>query len=491
MKSISRMEGNQGSNGAKRPRITGLTESFVAPRLSIEERIAAGKSLRAKVPRSTHAELALADNRDPTGIILEQAKSRVPELVPIRHARMLTSPFAFLRGAAAVMAADLAHTRSTGVRVQACGDMHVSNFGVFASAERNIVFAINDFDETHPGPWEWDLKRLASSAYVAARFIGADRSDRETAARATVKGYQRWMHQYAWMGNLAVWYATIDMEAVCKVLSSEARAGAKAIVAKAQRRNHLQVLDKMTDLIDDQRRIIEQRPFVVRATHTWRGRPIQEALGDFLEAYLGSLPHDRRQLLERYRIIDVAHKIVGVGSVGTRCWLILLCGAAEDDPLFLQVKEAQPSVLAAYFPIKPAYSNDGHRVVVGQRLIQGSPDIFLGWGDIGGVHFYVRQLRDVKGGLQLEPGKNKPSNFIEYCGVCGWALALAHAKSGDAAMISGYIGKSNVLEDALATFAARYSDVTERDHAAMAKQARAGRIKVAAKKGLSRAKVYE
>jgi len=476
------MKATQGSNAAQRRRIARITQSFVAPRLSVEERIAAGKSLRAKVPRSAHAELARADNRDPIGIILAQAKSRVAQLVPIRHARMLASPFAFLRGAAAVMAADLAPTPSTGLRVQACGDMHVSNFGVFASAERNVVFSINDFDETQPGPWEWDLKRLASSAYVAARFIGADRSDQEAAARATVASYRGWMRKYAWMGNLATWYATIDMDAVFKTLSSDARARAKAILAKAQKRNHLQVLDKMTDLIDDQRRIVEQRPFVVRTTHTWKGRPIEEALGLFLEAYLSSLTHDRRQLLERYRIIDVAHKIVGVGSVGTRCWVILLRGTGEDDPLFLQVKEAQPSVLAAYFPVKPAYSNDGHRVVVGQHLIQGSPDIFLGWGEVDGVHFYVRQLRDVKGGVEFEPGKNKPSTFIEYCGLCGWALALAHAKSGDAAMISGYIGKSDALEDALATFAARYADVTERDHAAMAKQARAGRIKVAAKK---------
>jgi len=482
MNSVSKMEAKRGSNTKGHRHIARLTASFVAPRLSVEERIAAGKTLRAKVPRSAHAELALATNRDPIGIILGQAKARVKELVPIRHARMLTSPFAFLRGAAAVMTADLAPTPSTGLRVQACGDMHVSNFGVFASAERNVVFAINDFDETQPGPWEWDLKRLASSAYVATRFIGAGRSDREAAARATVASYRRWMRKYARMGNLATWYATIAMDAVFKALSSDARARAKAILAKAQKRNHLQVLDKMTDLIDDQRRIVEQRPFVVRTTHTWRGRPVEEALGLFLEAYLSSLTLDRRQLLERYRIIDVAHKIVGVGSVGTSCWVILLRGADEDDPLFLQVKEAQPSVLAAYFPVKPAYSNDGHRVVVGQHLIQGSPDIFLGWGEVDGVHFYVRQLRDVKGGVEFEPGKNKPSTFIEYCGLCGWALALAHAKSGDAAMISGYIGKSDALEDALATFAARYSDVTERDHAAMAKQARAGRIKVAAKK---------
>ncbi|HTN70589.1 MAG TPA: DUF2252 domain-containing protein [Methylomirabilota bacterium] len=482
MNSVSQMKAKRGSNTKGHRRIARLTESFVAPRLSVEERIAVGKTLRAKVPRSRHAELTLASNRDPIGIILEQAKSRIKELVPIRHARMLASPFAFLRGAAAVMAADLAPTPSTGLRVQACGDMHVSNFGVFASAERNVVFSINDFDETQPGPWEWDLKRLASSAYVAARFIGAGRSDREAAARATAASYRRWMRKYAWMGNLATWYATIDMDDVFRALSSDARARAKAILAKAQKRNHLQVLDKMTDLIDDQRRIIEQRPFVVRTTHTWKGRPVEEALGLFLEAYLDSLPHDRRQLLERYRIIDVAHKIVGVGSVGTRCWVILLRGAGEDDPLFLQVKEAQPSVLARYFPVKPAYSNHGHRVVVGQHLIQGSPDIFLGWGEVDGVHFYVRQLRDMKGGTEIEPGKSKPANLIEYCGLCGWALALAHAKSGDAAAISGYIGKSDALEDALATFAARYADVTERDHAAMAKQARAGRIKVAAKK---------
>jgi uncharacterized protein (DUF2252 family) len=415
-------------------------------------------------------------------ILLAQAATRMPQLVPVRHARMLQSPFAFLRGSAAVMAADLAPSPATGLQVQACGDMHVANFGVFASAERQLVFAINDFDETQPGPWEWDLKRLAASAYVAANHLACDRSGREAAARAAVESYRSRMRRYAAMGQLEVWYDTIHSDRLLDSLPPAMRGSADALLDKARKRTHMQVLDKMTDLVDDQHRIIEQHPFIVRASVTSMGRPVDEAIGHCLAHYLASLAPERRLLLSRYRVLDAAQKVVGVGSVGTRCWVVLMQGRDWDDPLFLQLKEAQPSVLEAYAgcaAAPDAPTNHGERVVRGQRLIQGSPDIFLGWGEIDGVHFYIRQLRDMKGGIELEPGQTSPAGFVEYCRLCGWALALAHAKSGDAAMIGGYLGKSDVFDDALVAFAAAYAAQTEADHERFAAAAKAGLVDVA------------
>jgi uncharacterized protein (DUF2252 family) len=456
-----------------------LAKSFTADRPTVKERYATGKALRAAIPRASHERFERsANNQDPVAIIEAQAKTRLQELVPVRHARMLTSPFAFLRGTAAVMAADLAATADTGLRVQACGDAHVSNFGVFASAERSLVFAINDFDETLPGAWEWDVKRLAASATVAARFLNGDKTDQQAATRAVVKSYRQHMHDYAEMGHLDTWYATMSAECVLAALSPKARARAQAVMEKATGRTHLQVLDKMTDLVNDQHRIVEQAPYIVHETHTEQGRPITDALGLFLASYMESLSYDRRQLLSRYQVIDVARKVVGVGSVGTRCWVILLRGVDAGDPLFLQVKEAQTSVLAPYFKDPLPYADEGRRVVVGQRLIQGSPDILLGWGQLDGIHFYVRQLRDMKGGVELMPGKTKLSNFNEYCGLCGWALALAHAKSGDAAMIAGYVGKSDEMDAAMARFSARCADQNERDFEAFQLAARKGRIAV-------------
>ncbi len=453
---------------------------LMARQPSLEERMDAGKALRERVPRASHSEFTRHRSVDPLRILREQAKTRIPQLVPVRHARMLQSPFAFLRGSAAVMAADLASTPQTGLQVELCGDMHVSNFGVFASAERKLVFAINDFDECQFGPWEWDLKRLAASAFVAARHLGGDTGACDAAARAIVTSYQKRLRRYAAMGHLALWYDTIDSDTLIASLSPALHERAHALLNKARRRNHLQVLDKMTDLVDDAHQIVEQRPFIVRASHTSMGRPVQEAINLFLEAYFGTLAPDRQMLLERYSVLDVAHKVVGVGSVGTRCWVVLLQGRDADDPLFLQIKEAQPSVLAPYAPAPlPASGNQGERVVTGQRLIQGSPDIFLGWGELDGVHFYVRQLRDMKGSIDLEPGGISAKGFVEYCGLCGWALALAHAKSGDAAVLSGYIGKSDEFEDAIARFAAAYADQTVLDHTAIAAAARDGKIKVA------------
>jgi uncharacterized protein (DUF2252 family) len=454
-----------------------LLKRFTAPMPSIEERMAAGKALREKVPHAAHAEYRPAPGRkDPVAILEAQAKTRLPFLVPIRYARMLTSPFAFLRGSAAVMAADLSATPVTGLTVQACGDMHVANFGVFASAERNLVFGINDFDETLPGAWEWDLKRLAASMVVAVRFMGGDRVLCEDAARTLVRTYRKRMRGYATMRNLDLWYSRIDEQAILAAVTPEVRKVAEKIMAKARQRGHLQVLDKMAQLVDDQRRIVEQAPIVVRETHTPDGRPIAEALALVLRDYVASLPEDRRQLFARYRIVDVARKIVGVGSVGTRCWVILLMGNGSDDPLFLQYKEAQPSVLAPYFKAS-TWDCEGKRVVVGQRIIQGAPDIFLGWGKRTGIHFYMRQLRDMKGGAEFDPANVKGAP--DYGRLCGWALAHAHAKSGDPALLAGYLGKSEGVDEAIARFALAYSRQTDRDYDALRKAAREKRIQVA------------
>jgi uncharacterized protein (DUF2252 family) len=457
-----------------------LLEKFTVPRPSVGERLAAGKAIRDKFPREKHGEFRRHPTRqDPVSVIEEQAKTRLPFLVPIRHSRMLASPFAFLRGSAAVMAADLAHTPTTGITVQACGDMHVANFGVFASAERTLVFGINDFDETLPGPWEWDLKRLAASAVVCGRFLGADRVLREESARAVVKSYRKRMREYAEMSYLDVWYARIDENDVLSAQPSPVwQKRAKQTMAKAKKRGHLQVLDKMAELVGNQQRIIEIRPFIVRETQTEAGRPIEEALGKFLEDYFHSLPDDRKVILARYRILDVARKVVGVGSVGTRCWVVLMQGNGIDDPLFLQVKQAEASVLAPYAGATN-YANNGQRVVMGQRTIQGAPDIFLGWGEVDGGQFYVRQLRDMKGGADLDRETANVGALPHYSALCGWALALAHAKSGDPAMLAGYLGKSGVIDDAIARFASAYADQTERDHAALAAAARQGRIPVA------------
>jgi uncharacterized protein (DUF2252 family) len=453
---------------------------FTTPMPSVEERMAAGKALRSRVPHESHADYQTAPGRkDPVDLLETQSRTRLPRLVPIRYARMLASPFAFLRGSAIVMSADLAGTPVTGLTVQACGDMHVANFGVFASAERNLVFGVNDLDETLPAAWEWDLKRLAASAVVAGKFLGADKVLCEDAARAAVRSYRKRMRQYAGMGNLAVWYSRIDERAVLDSLSPETRKGAERVMAKARQRGNMQVLERMAELVDDRHRIVEERPLIVRETHSADGRPIGEALGHTLELYLDSLPEDRKPLLARYRVLDVARKVVGVGSVGTRCWVILLSGNGSDDPLFLQYKEAQSSVLAPYFKTHP-WKCEGQRVVVGQRIIQGAPDIFLGWGiQKDGSHFYIRQLRDMKGSAEFDPTTTRTKSLPEYCKLCGWALALAHAKSGDPAAIAGYLGKSDRMEEAIARFAAAYAGQTDRDHDALVKAAKAKRIPVA------------
>jgi uncharacterized protein (DUF2252 family) len=459
-----------------------LIGTFEARHPSIAERLAAGKALREKVPRTTHAAYERhADRPDPVTILEKQNATRIHKLVPVRYARMLASPFAFLRGSAAVMASDLSRTPVTGLVVAACGDMHVSNFGVYASAERTLVFAINDFDEVYPGPWEWDVKRLAASAAVAVRFMGGDDDDARDAARACVRSYRKRIRRYAEMGYLEVWYDHIDDSTVLHALSPRVRRFAERSLDKARAKGHIRSLDKLTEQVDGEPRIIEDIPLIVRETHTDTGVPIRAALDLMLGAYIETLPVDRRRLLSRYRIIDAARKVVGVGSVGTGCWVILLEGVDGEDPLFLQVKEAQPSVLAAHVDLTLPFDNHGQRVVVGQRTTQGSPDIFLGWGEVDGRHFYVRQLADMKGSASFVEGEERGiAGFIEYCGLCGWALALAHAKSGDPAMIAGYCGSAATLDDAIAKFALAYARQTDEDHEALDKARRSGRIEVAA-----------
>lgn len=458
-----------------------LLAHFQSKQRTVEERMAAGKALRDKFPRDKQGEYKPSSKRaDPVSILEQQAKSRLPDLVPIRYARMIASPFAFLRGAAAIMAADLAaQGKTTGLQVQACGDMHVANFGIFASAERNLIFGINDFDETLPGPWEWDLKRLVASIVAGGRFLGADKDLCKDSVRAAVHSYRKRMRDYAYMGNMELWYATIKEDDIMKMLSTTAREGLKKIAGKARERTHMQVLGKLTDLVNDKFRLREEAPFIVHETHSESGRKIEEALELFLQSYITSLADDRRFLLEQYRIVDIARKIVGVGSVGTRCWVIFLKGNHAEDPLFLQLKEAQPSVLEPFLA-KTKYKNNGQRVVAGQRLIQGAPDIFLGWGEQDGKQFYVRQLRDMKGGVEFDPTKIRIKNFPQYCAVCAWALALAHAKSGDAAMLAGYVGKNDELDESMVRFAFAYADQTEKDYQALVAASRSGRIKVAA-----------
>jgi uncharacterized protein (DUF2252 family) len=459
-----------------------LADMFEAKRPSVEERLAAGKALREKVPRTAHAAYDKAAERpDPVDILERQNVDRIQKLVPVRYARMLVSPFAFLRGSAAVMASDLSRTPVTGMAVGACGDMHVSNFGVYASAERNLVFAINDFDEVHPGPWEWDVKRLAASAAVAVRFMGGDKAAAAEAAAACVASYRRRMRDYAEMGYLEIWYDTIDEREMLEALSPRVRKNAERTIAKARAKGHIRSLDKLTEQVNGEPRIVEDVPLIVRETQTEKGTPVRDALNEMLGAYISSLALDRQRLLARYRLVDAARKVVGVGSVGTACWVLLLQGIDDDDPLFLQIKEAKASVLAPYVDLRLSVDNEGQRVVVGQRATQGSPDIFLGWGEADGTHFYVRQLADMKGSASFaEGGQEGIGKFLEYCGLCGWALALAHAKTGDPAMIAGYCGTSETLDEAIAKFALAYAGQTEQDHDALAKARKGGRIRVAA-----------
>ncbi len=444
-----------------------------------------GKAARTKIPRSRQADLELKRRPDPIDLLEEQARSRVPELVPVRYGRMVESPFAFFRGAALVMASDLARSPNSGLTTQLCGDAHLANFGMFATPERNLVFDTNDFDETLPGPWEWDVKRLAASFEVAGRANGFSASDRAEIVADAARAYQDAMADFASRRTLDVWYARMDVEraldAYKKLLSSRGVRASREAIAKARGRTSERALERLTRLVNGEPRIASDPPLVVRLAELFskaERAQVEAALRALFGEYRRSLASNRRMLLEQFRLIDVARKVVGVGSVGTRCWIALLVGLDRGDPLFLQIKEAQASVLER-FTRRCRYEREGERVVAGQRAMQASSDIFLGWArgrDADGVvrDYYVRQLHDCKGALDAE--EMVPGGMAIYAKMCGWTLARAHARSGDRVAMAAYLGKSHAFSDAMTAFARTYADVSERDHAALVKAVRAGRV---------------
>lgn len=457
------------------------TNSFLASKLTGDFQLKAGKALRSQVPFDALLQTRPKFKRpNPIKILQAQNATRIPKLVPVRHARMAESPFAFFRGSAGIMAADLNGQPHTNILVQACGDMHVSNFGLFASAERQLTFAINDFDETHIAPWEWDIKRLVASAHIAAEHLGGKPSHCANAVMGCVLSYQKWIRRFSQMGHLEIWYSSIGEKEIISSLSNDATSMAKDVFSKARQRTHMQVLDKLGDVIDDTYHIRENYPFIYHDPVTINNTPATELLDELLVQYLSSLPPERRSLLAKYTLRDVVRKVVGVGSVGTSCWMLYLEGDGHADPLFLQFKEAQRSVLEAY--TQPClYANQGERVVYGQRLIQGSPDIFLGFGKLEDMDFYIRQLRDMKGGFELEPGKMSLKQLPQYTALCGHALALAHAKSGNAPIIAGYLGKSEKFAEVMVSYAAAYARQNQSDYDAFLTAIENGKLEMADK----------
>ncbi|MFE4637797.1 DUF2252 domain-containing protein [Streptomyces sp. NPDC056773] len=419
-----------------------------------------GRSVRRQVTRSSHGRWTASENRpDPLDVLARQAADRVAELLPVRYGRMADSPFAFLRGSAAVMAADLAARPHTGLTVQLCGDAHLLNFGLFASPDRALLFDLNDFDETLPGPFEWDVKRLAASAAVAARDDGHGDDRAWQAALAAARAYRLSMRRLAGQGELDVWYQRFDTaELIPMIRRNKVRNRVEASLARARRRTSLQAFAKLTETRDGRRRIIHDPPLLEPVTATE-----SRAVDEIFREYRATLPEERRRLLDRYRFVEAARKAVGVGSVGTRCYIVLLTGRDERDPLFLQIKEAGPSVLEDHLPAA-GHDHHGHRVVAGQKLLQSGGDIFLGWTTgPAGRHFYLRQLRDMKGSAVVET--MTPDLLRQYVELCGTALARAHARSGDRIAIAGYLGKADAFDRATADFALRYADQTALDHA--------------------------
>jgi uncharacterized protein (DUF2252 family) len=464
----------------------GITAEWAMPHLSAEEHAARGKAERTEIPRVAHASWEAFPSRpDPIALLEEQAQTRIPELVPIRYGRMLVSPFAFYRGAAYVMASDLAAAARSGLRVQLCGDAHLANFGVFGSPERRMVFDINDFDETLPGPWDWDVKRLATSMELAGRDNGFSKSARSDIVLNTVRAYREAMRSFAAMRNLDVWYASLDWEETLERLRSQLgrdrASAAERNIEKARTKDSLQAYEKLTHDVGGRRRILSDPPLIVPMDEFLTGtarEQLEQQVREILRGYRASLQDDRRHVLEGYNFADMAHKVVGVGSVGSRAWVILLLGRDGQDPLFLQAKEAQTSSLERFLG-KSQYPNRGQRVVAGQRMMQAASDIFLGWQRVKGADgidrdFHVRQLRDWKFSADIA-GLDRVL-LSTYGGLCGWTLARAHARSGDRIAITSYLGKSDIFDTAIAAFAIAYADQTERDHEALAAAVASGRI---------------
>jgi len=458
------------------------------PHLSVAERVARGKAARKEVPRAGHALFEpLSTRADPVELLERQAKTRVPELVPIRYGRMLVSPFAFYRGAAMIMAHDLAATPRSGLTVQCCGDAHLSNFGVFASPERALVFDVNDFDETLPGPWEWDVKRLAVSMLIAARDNGFDAKELDRIVLDTVGRYRTAMAQFAGMKQLEVWYARLDVDSALQEYASQFKPKlvkrTEKGLAKARTKDSMTVFSKLTHVVDGKVRIVDESPLIVPIDQLAAGRELDEVvegLHQLLRDYRQTLEFDRRVLLEAFELTDLARKVVGVGSVGTRAYIALMLGRDGQDPLFLQMKEAEVSVLEEF--LGPSqFSNHGERVVVGQRLMQAVSDIFLGWLHVkSGLDdkprdFYVRQLKDWKGSAEIE--QMTPKGMAAYGTLCGWTLARAHARSGDRIAIATYLGNSDSFDRAIVDFSKAYADQNERDYQALSEAVNSGKVK--------------
>jgi uncharacterized protein (DUF2252 family) len=428
---------------------------------TLADRRASGREHRTRVPRSSHADWTpAADRPDPLSVLVEQNRSRLAHLVPLRYQRMIVSPFTFLRGAAIIMAQDLATTPVTGIQTQVCGDAHLNNFGIYATPERNQVFDVNDFDETLPGPWEWDIKRLAASIVLGGRTNGFLAATNRRAVLNCVQSYREHMWKYCDMCHIDVWYSRIDYESSLQFVHPTFRWYITKQREKSRQRSSLQVFPKLTLQVDGRHTFKDDPPLIAHLAD----EELAHQLRGLVDAYRPTVQEDRQVLLSKYHCVDIAQKVVGVGSVGTRCYVALLLGNDSNDPLLLQIKEAQASVLERH--LSPSvYPNHAQRVVCGQRLMQAASDLFLGWTRLGSIDYYVRQLRDMK--LTVDIETLTPDGFSEYCRFCGWALARAHARAGDAAPISGYLGRSNVFDRAIAAFAETYANQTERDHAAL------------------------
>ncbi len=473
------------------------TASTTPVHLTSDERVELGKAARTVAPRDAQSVWSRPpDRRDPIALLEEQAASRVQELVPIRYGRMLVSPFTFYRGAALIMASDLADGPRSGLNVQACGDAHMSNFGVFASAERTLVFDVNDFDETLPGPWEWDVKRLTASLAVAGRERGFSDKERAKVVVSSVQAYRSEMARLATMSDLAVWYVRLDIEKVIADMGKQiklanatradktmvtASARARKALAKAKTRDSMQAVSKLTQTVDGELRIISDPPLIVPVEELLpedQSERFTESLQALLRDYRKTLQTDRQHLLRQFRLVHLARKVVGVGSVGTRAWILLLLGSNGQEPLLLQAKEAQESVLAQFVG-RSRYANQGARVVAGQHLMQASSDIFLGWEKVLGIDgvtrdFYVRQLRDWKGSADTDV--MVPQGMALYGQLCGWTLARAHARSGDRVAINAYLGGGKAFDNAITSFSESYADQNERDYDALKAAVAEGRI---------------
>src|SRR5215213_10202856 len=486
------INGRQAGTGAGG--VQPMAASTKVPHLSVDERRAQGKEARNRTPPASHTQwAAAADRPDPVALLEEQNLTREPDLVPVRHGRMLASPFTFYRGTAKIMAADLAATPTAGLQVQLCGDAHLSNFGVFASPERRLLFGLNDFDETLPGPFEYDVKRMAASFAIAGRNNGFAKADTKAATLASARAYREAMASFAAMGTMDIWYAHLDQDQLLQAMRTAAKASGKQAKAakraektaeraltKARTRDSLQALSKLGEVVDGKYRIVSQPPIVVpmrelAATYGLSADEAERGIHEMFRAYRATLRDDQRQLLERFELVDVARKVVGVGSVGTRAFIGLLQGRDEQDPLFLQVKEATASVLEGPLP-KSRYRQHGERVVSGQRMLQAASDIYLGWtkGVDANRHFYWRQLRDMKGSAEVET--MAPVGLSFYAGICGWTLARAHARSGDPIAIAAYLGSSDRFDRSIADFSKRYADQNELDYQAFAEAIRSGRL---------------